>query len=240
MRKVQFSLVSINIVLSIFAYQGLFEGKDLLPIVIGGLFVLIGLLLLWFNRTNSSGYQLLGFAFVVLSSLGLYHIHFNIYNASKVSISRENSLQVLEGNKAPAITFMHHLNTSDRLNVETYIANHRFTILNFWATWCSPCLKEMPLLDDFYQANKDRNIGVIGFTDFRGEKEMELKKINKVIDKLEISYPLLIDSTTRVRSAYKADVLPATVLLNSEGEVLDYQIGLDGAEKIMNYINDNL
>lgn len=240
MRKVQFSLVSINIVLSIFAYQGVFEGKDLLPIVIGGIFVLIGLLLLWFKRTDPARYQLLGFAFVVLSSLGLYHIHFNIYNASKVSISRENSLQVLEGNKAPAITFMHHLNTSDRLNVETYIANHRFTILNFWATWCSPCLKEMPLLDDFYQANKDRNIGVIGFTDFRGKKEMELKKITNIIDKLEISYPLLIDSTTRVRSVYKADVLPATVLLNSEGEVLDYQIGLDGAEKIMHYINDNL
>ena len=65
-------------------------------------------------------------------------------------------------------------------------------------------------------------------------------KIKKVIDKLEISYPILVDSSTNVRSGYKADVLPATVLLDSEGKVVDYQIGLDGAEKIMQYVNVHL
>ncbi len=35
-------------------------------------------------------------------------------------------------------------------------------LLNFWATWCPPCVEELPLLDSFYQANKDRNWQVLG------------------------------------------------------------------------------
>lgn len=36
------------------------------------------------------------------------------------------------------------------------------TLVNFWATWCPPCVEELPLLDYFYQENKDKNIQVVG------------------------------------------------------------------------------
>ena len=38
----------------------------------------------------------------------------------------------------------------------------KLLLVNFWATWCPPCVEELPLLDFFYQENKDKNIQVVG------------------------------------------------------------------------------
>ena len=96
----------------------------------------------------------------------------------------------------------------------------------------------MPLLDEFYVERK-HDVAVIGFTEFTRNPTKELQKITALIEKLNISYPTLIDSSTRVRATYKADILPATVLLDRTGKVLDYQIGIDGATNIMNFIKEN-
>ena len=39
----------------------------------------------------------------------------------------------------------------------------KLLLVNFWATWCPPCVEELPLLDFFYQENKDKNLQVVGF-----------------------------------------------------------------------------
>ena len=98
----------------------------------------------------------------------------------------------------------------------------------------------MPILEDFYQENRKKGVGLIGFTDFRKEDKDAIEKIKNHVSRLQISYPILIDTTTNVRRNYKADVLPASVLIDQTGKVLDYQVGIDGAEKIMNYVKDHL
>lgn len=235
-------LILINIALGVLAFTGFFEGKDLLPMLLGGLFIIAGLVFLFLRRKDLATSQLLGFAMLLATSWAVNHLHFKVYKGQKLSESRENSIEVLRGNQAPALTFSQSFNQIGEEAFATYVKNHEFTILNFWATWCAPCLKEMPLLDEFYQKNQGRNIGLIGFTDYRarGKGDTELKKIKGVVDKLNISYPILVDTTTKVRAAYRADVLPATVLIDKAGKVLDYQIGIDGAEKIMAYVSEHV
>ena len=38
----------------------------------------------------------------------------------------------------------------------------KLLLVNFWATWCPPCVEELPLLDFFYQENKDKNVQIVG------------------------------------------------------------------------------
>lgn len=233
-------MIGINLLLCILAFQGFFDGKDLLPVLIGGIFILMGSLVLFLRKKDRLNYHIIGLVLVMGSSYAVYHIHFNIYNQQKALASRDNSIEILQGHKAPEVTFAYQYNQSENLDFQAYISKNKYTVLNFWATWCSPCLKEMPILNDFYVQNQSREIGVIGFTDFTREKIKELQKIEKVMNRLQISYPILVDSTLSVRTAYRADILPATVLLDQEGNVVDYQVGIEGAKKIMKYVNDYL
>lgn len=92
------------------------------------------------------------------------------------------------------------------------------------------------MLQEFYEENKDAGVGLIGFTDYLEDGDKELQKIEKIINRLFLTYPIVADSSTSVRVKYKADILPATVLVDQNGVVLDYQIGMDGAKEIMKVI----
>lgn len=229
-------LAALNILFAILALKGMFEGKDLLPIVIAALSAILAAVFLWVWRKSPGRFKTIGFLAVVLCAFGLYYAHFHIYLAEKRSESRENSITVLRGNKAPAISYAHAMNLEQTSPDLSIYEGNDYTILNFWATWCAPCLKEMPLLDRFYQENNAKNIQVVGFTDYKAGDTTELSRIRQLVSKLDISYPILIDSTTQVRAQYRADLLPATALIDKQGTVLDYQIGINGAKKIMDYV----
>jgi|GEM_PF-4463380 len=233
-------LFAVNLIFIILAYKGFFEGKDLLPILIAVLTTLIAFLYLLKKNKGQLKVRVVGIVAVLLSAIGLYHTHFNVFQVQRARISEENSIHVLLNKKAPTLTFTESENYDKSTSIDALISQNEFTILNFWASWCSPCLKEMPLLDEFYKANKNKAIGLIGFTDYRSDDVDELDKIKKLITKLAIDYPILIDTSTNVRNKYKAGILPATVLIDREGNVLDYQIGIDGAKEIMTFIIDDL
>lgn len=233
-------LFGINIILIALAYNGFFEGKDLLPIIIAIVTTLGAVSYLFLKRKAPLRPKLIGLLAVLISSFGLYYAHFNGFLAERMRVSQESSIDLLKKEKAPELSFVSSINHKDSLAAEAIILNNKFTIVNFWATWCAPCLKEMPILEEFYRTNKNSKVGIIGFTDYKPRDNDELAKINSLIKKLNISYPILIDSSKQVRSQYKADILPATLLIDSKGEVIDYQIGVNGAEQIMNFVANEI
>ena len=62
------------------------------------------------------------------------------------------------------------------------VSGKRFTILNFWATWCAPCVEEMPMLSKFYNKTKMEGISVIGLA-IDNEKNVKefLQKLKLII-----------------------------------------------------------
>lgn len=106
------------------------------------------------------------------------------------------------------------------------LAQYRGTpiILNVWATWCTPCRTEMPVL----QAAQDRFDGklqIIGVTD-----DLNREAAIDAASQAGVSYPLLVDDDGRLQSDLGITGLPATVFLDESGQILELHAGaLDAA-----------
>ncbi|MGE4596393.1 MAG: TlpA disulfide reductase family protein [Methylophilaceae bacterium] len=90
-------------------------------------------------------------------------------------------------------------------------------LVNFWATWCAPCRKEIPELNEFFHKNKNLNINLIGIA------IDEIEPVNKFTHKVPIDYTSLISNIAGINLAKslgnKRGVLPFTVLIDPDENI---------------------
>ncbi|MFJ8235104.1 thiol-disulfide oxidoreductase ResA [Ureibacillus sp. NPDC094379] len=86
--------------------------------------------------------------------------------------------------------------------------------LNFWGTWCEPCKKEMPAMDRQYAAFKDQGVHVLAVNIAQSDFEVQ-----NFVDTYGLSFPVVIDKTKSVMTAYNINPLPTTMLISPEGKV---------------------
>lgn len=92
----------------------------------------------------------------------------------------------------------------------------KFVLLNYWATWCPPCVQEMPSLQGLAKRFKGRPLVVLGISlDAEGAA-----KVKPFLKKLGITFPIALDPASRVSAAYGARELPATFLIDPQGRVV--------------------
>ena len=104
--------------------------------------------------------------------------------------------------------------SGDAVNLTDY--RGEYVLLNFWATWCPPCLAEMPSMQSAFERYRDR-----GFVVLAVSSDVEGKTIvQPFTDKLGVSFPVLLDTEGRVSEIYGAVNLPLSFLLNRNGEVI--------------------
>jgi len=106
------------------------------------------------------------------------------------------------------------------LNLKNY--HGKLVIINFWATWCSPCKKEMPSLDRLYQSDDFKNLKIFAVN--VEEPNMQKTKnffLDLHIKKLEIFF----DHNLNFVKAFKLRGVPTTVLINKKGEEFARIIG---------------
>ena len=97
------------------------------------------------------------------------------------------------------------------------------TIVNFWATWCGYCVREMPLFESAYKAYGDKiNFMMVNLTD--GDRET-VKSAKAYIAEDKYTFPVYFDTYGEALKAYEAYSIPVTVFINSDGTVLYKQIG---------------
>lgn len=92
----------------------------------------------------------------------------------------------------------------------------QYVLLNFWATWCPPCVEEMPSMDVLYQRYRHRGFVVVGIS----SDEEGAPVVRGFIEKLGVSFPILLDSEQRVSNAYGAKNLPISFLLDRQGNII--------------------
>lgn len=91
----------------------------------------------------------------------------------------------------------------------------KVVLLNFWATWCSPCRIEIPSMVELYKKYKDRGLEIIGVNlDKLGKSEVE-----KFSQEHKINFPVLLNPSGDVASLYGVVVLPTTVFLDRDGKI---------------------
>jgi peroxiredoxin len=92
--------------------------------------------------------------------------------------------------------------------------------INFWATWCDPCKREMPLMDKQYQLMKNHGIEILA---------INIAESHLVVDgfirRLGVSFPVLLDSDRAVTQRYGVGALPASFFVDKNGIVVDHFVG---------------
>jgi thiol-disulfide isomerase/thioredoxin len=90
-------------------------------------------------------------------------------------------------------------------------------VLNFWATWCAPCVKEMPILVSLQNRYGAWGVQVIG-----ASADEEPDKIPAFIKKLKINFPVWVGATTAdMERLGLGNALPATAIIDHKGQVVE-------------------
>jgi thiol-disulfide isomerase/thioredoxin len=96
-------------------------------------------------------------------------------------------------------------------------------LLNLWASWCGPCIKEMPELDRFARAQGANGTQVVGIA------LDDAAAVEAFLQRTPVNYPLLIDTPgprdAGVRLGNPQGVLPYSILVDGQGRVLKQKIG---------------
>lgn len=95
-------------------------------------------------------------------------------------------------------------------------------ILDFWATWCKPCLKAFPELESLYQKYKDRGLTVLAVNTDGPRNQARVKPF---VSSLKVSFPVVIDANGEVMRQYRVQVLPTTYLIAPDGEIVIVNYG---------------
>ena len=98
----------------------------------------------------------------------------------------------------------------------------QLVVLNFWATWCTPCTIEMPTLEALWRAYRTRGLVVVGVSVDRGTPRA---LIEPYVRNLGLTFPILLDPDMATASAWRVTGLPATFLIRPSGEVTAMALG---------------
>jgi peroxiredoxin len=96
----------------------------------------------------------------------------------------------------------------------------KVVLVNFWATWCPPCRKEMPDLDALYLKFKDHGFVVLSISD------EEAAKVAPFITERKISYPVLLDPGRKVNQAFVVEGIPKSFVYDREGKLVAQSIDM--------------
>lgn len=98
----------------------------------------------------------------------------------------------------------------------------RVVLINFWATWCPPCRREMPSMERLSQTLKGEAFGVLAVD--VGENADTIETFTGQLD-TTLTFPILLDTRSRTMQAWKVAGLPTTFLVDKQGRIVASAIG---------------
>lgn len=122
----------------------------------------------------------------------------------------------------------------------TMVSNDDFKekvlLVNFFATWCPPCVKEMPVLVGLQKKYAEQDFTVIGFS---VDKIENLEALKKLVKKTEVNYPVVL-ALPKTKKEFGAAFLPMTFLINKKGVMVKSYFGERKSAVFENDINELL
>lgn len=125
------------------------------------------------------------------------------------------------------------LKTIDGKNISFSSLKGKWVFINYWASWCQPCLDEIPILNQFYQLHQnDMALFAVNF-DF-----LPIASQLTLIKELNIRYPALIKNPGKQLGLEQPRGVPATFVFNPEGRLVDTLYGGQTLSSLQKAIQD--
>ena len=96
----------------------------------------------------------------------------------------------------------------------------KIVLVNFWATWCPPCVDETPGLEKFAEQTRDQGVTIIGVS-----VDEDRAALEKFVSQYHLSYPIALDPDRAVANRYGTFKFPETYVLDRDGRVAEKIIG---------------
>ena len=126
------------------------------------------------------------------------------------------SFKTKVGDQVPAFSF----ETYDGVTMTNKDLEGKIVLLNFWATWCGPCVKEMPGLNDFVATQSSDDFVVIALA-----RQQDNATIKPFIDKNGYDFTFVADVDKKVYANFAEKSIPRNVVLDADGKIIFQLLG---------------
>jgi len=117
------------------------------------------------------------------------------------------------------------------VDIQDYTGNGKITVISFWATWCSPCKKELDTISKVYLEWQEKyNIELIAISI---DDERSLKRVPKLVESKGWPYTILSDTESALPKALKFQTVPQTFLVDQDGEIVYEHSGYTEGDELV-------
>ena len=145
-------------------------------------------------------------------------------------MQRSPEHEALEGQAASDFTLE---TLTDSKPVRLSELKGRVVLLDFWATWCGPCRRWLPIVEKAHRDYAAKGLSVFAVN----ERETEAK-VQAYLDKQKLDIPVLMDRSGTVGANYRASSIPLTVVVGRDGNVVRVMVGLHDAEDLEDVLRE--
>ena len=122
-------------------------------------------------------------------------------------------------------------NTDNEYLSYSELQGDKITIIDFWATWCKPCVNSIPKLMEIYEDYQSQGVNLIGISI---DSPRNVSKVKPFTHSLGIEYPILLDMNNEVSVDLNVTAIPTLLMVDSEDNITYIHEGFKpGDEKII-------
>jgi cytochrome c-type biogenesis protein len=187
--------------------------------------------------------------------------YINSLRLKSLRIGRSESITVMEQVREENRTFKntdvkkkpvipaYDFTLTDQYGKEHTLSDYKGQVvfLNFWASWCPPCKKEMPYIEELYKEyNKNKEeVVFLGIAnpkskENQGNQDEKKEELMEFIDSNGLTFPILFDETGEILNNYYISAFPTTFMIDKKGNVFGYVSGMMNKDIMKKIIDQTL